>query len=97
MPLYIQTDGAQFEPNVRNKEDPIPLTATITVTGTVADHQYELFRYNSTAALPSGPDFAIGYQSRQIFIASGPVWKHVDTVPFMSNSAVYYVAVALDF
>ena len=41
--------------------------------------------------------FAIGYQSRLIFIASGPVWKHVDTVPFMSNSAVYYVAVALDF
>ena len=97
MPLYITTDGAQFEPNVRDKQEPIPLTATITVTGLTADHQYELFRYNSTDSLPAGPDFSVGHQTRLVFIAGGPVWRHVDTLPFPSNSAVYYVCVQLDF
>jgi hypothetical protein len=93
-PLSLSTPGSVSEPDVRMGQSPSSLTGTVTVTGLTVGASYILYRYNSTAALPMGPNFDIGYDTKTPFTAAAPSWTFDDTKPFASNTAVYYVAVA---
>ena len=90
LPVSLATSGSAGEPNVRIGQPPVPLTGTVTVSGLTKGTSCFLCRYNSTAALPSGPPF-VGC-TKTAFVAPAATWVYTDPIPFASNSAVYYVA-----
>jgi hypothetical protein len=78
------------EPNVRTGHKSVPLTATLHIRGLVSGNEYEIFRYNSTEALPSGPPF-VGAERSKVFTASNFEWWWLDPITFDSHAAVYYI------
>jgi hypothetical protein len=94
-PLSLSTLGSVSEPDVRMGQSPSNLRGTVTVTGLTTGSNYILYRYGSTAALPTGPNnWDTGFETKTPFTATGATWKFDDPKTFASNTAVYYVAVA---
>lgn len=89
--VNIDVDN-QLEPNVRSQEKAVQLHATVQVHGLKVGGQYVLYRYASTEALPSS-EFDQGYEHKTLFTATGETWEQQDPNPFLSDKAVYYVAV----
>jgi len=81
------------EPNVRLGRKSVSLHGALHIQGLVSGDQYQIFRYNSTASLPSGPPFT-GAERTKEFTASNTEWWWLDPVPFDSHSAVYYIVAA---
>ena len=92
IPVSVQTSGAVEEPNVRQGARPATLYANVTVTGLTAGSQYVLYRYGSTESLPAGPPFAPAAEASTPFTAAGDTHSYADPKPFMSDSAVYWLA-----
>jgi len=69
-------------------------TGTVTISDVQVGSKYTLYRFNSTASLPSQPPFAPTAEYSVDFTAStNPfVWK--DPTTFLSSSSVYYLAEA---
>ena len=78
--------------NVRQGARPATLYANVTVTGLTAGSQYVLYRYGSTESLPAGPPFAPAAEASTPFTAAGDTHSYADPKPFMSDSAVYWLA-----
>ena len=94
LPVSLSTKGASSEPNTRNGEKPTMLSGAVTVSGLTAGKAYTLYRFNSTANLPSGPPFeTAAWESKKAFDASGSTWSYEDPRSFSSASATYYIAV----
>jgi hypothetical protein len=95
LPVSLATPGAAYEPNVRVGEPAVPLKGTVTVRGLRAGARGVLYRFNATDALPAAAPFAPGAaQAVTPFTAAGAEWVFADPVPFPSDGATYYVAVA---
>jgi len=93
LPLSLSVDdAAHTEPDVRSGSKANLVNGTVTVSGLSAGESYQLFRYNSTANLPAQAPFAPTAQVVTNFDASDTTWTHVDPLPFMSDTAVYYLA-----
>jgi hypothetical protein len=91
-PVSVSTPGSAGEPNVRAGQPAVPLLATLTVTGLTSGSSYVLYRYNGTALLPQGPPFSAGAESATPFTAKGASESLADPTPFMSDTAVYWLA-----
>jgi len=93
LPVILGVDS-QSEPNIRSSwgGDAVALRGTVTVSGLTAGNNYVLYRYGSTATLPTGSSTE-GYEHKTPFTADGSTWIFADPNTFMSSSAVYYVAV----
>jgi hypothetical protein len=94
LPVVLNVD-TQNEPNIRSWSQAKDLHGTVTVSGLTAGHNYILYRYGSTASLPTGSSVQ-GYENKIPFTAEGETWTHKDTNTFKSSSATYYVAVPAD-
>jgi len=94
LPVSITTDGAVFEPNVREGSPPKQLKAKVKVSGLSVGKKYTVYRYDGTDKLPKGPPFDVGYSYKTSFTALGKTKSFTDPNSFSSASAVYYVAVA---
>ena len=92
--VALEIDAAE-EPDVREGEKPLALRGTLTVTGLTPGAEYALYRYNGTAALPAAAPFDLGAEVATRFTPTLATWRYVDPEPLMSNTAVYYLAVAL--
>lgn len=81
------------EPNVRSRlTKPVPVHGTAMVSGLTKGNKYTLYRYGSTADLPSAPPFnKTNAEFAVNFEANGDTWNYTDPNPFMSNTATYYV------
>lgn len=93
LPVSLMVD-ITYEPNVRNRERASQVHGKVTVSGLTSGTSYTLFRYGSTADLPSGPPFAPKAEHTKDFVATGPTWTYSDPNTFASNSATYYLAAA---
>ena len=93
-PTSVSTPGAAGEPNVRAGQPAVALQATLTVTGLTAGSAYVLYRYNGTDALPAGPPFDVGFQAKTPFTAAKDSFVFADPLPFMSDTAVYWLTAA---
>lgn len=91
LPVHIDVDK-QEEPDVRQKQKPIDLHATVTVRGLTAGKSYVLYRYKGFNAFPS-QGFDRDYDRKVHFVAAGVEWTYKDAEPFLSDGAVYYIAV----
>lgn len=91
LPVTIDVDK-QEEPNVRTFQKATPLHATVTVKGLTKGTSYVLYRYEGINSFPAS-DFDQGYKKKTPFVASGETWKLKDPDSFLSNGAVYYIAV----
>ena len=80
------------EPNVRRWQRSIPLHGTVHITGMDSDSTYVLYRYNSTAMLPSEPPFEPTAERITEFQPGNYEWWYEDPKPFDSHSATYYLA-----
>ena len=90
-PTSVSTPGSAGEPNVRQGQPAVALSATLTVTGLTSGTKYILYRYNGTAALPAAPPLDVGAQTKTPFTAAGTSFVHKDPLPFFSDTAVYWV------
>eukprot|EP00966_Prymnesium_polylepis_P219068 5069368-Prymnesium_polylepis.2 len=93
LPVALSTSGASSEPNVRTGASPILLHGNVTVSGLKPQGAYVLYRYNSTANLPSAPPFASSaYEFKLPFAPEHSTWSWADPNPFSSAGATYYIA-----
>jgi len=94
VPTALMVSNAKLEhvdePNVRTGHKSIPLTATLHIQGLISGQEYEIFRFNSTEALPKGPPFT-GAERSKVFTASDVEWWWLDPSTFNSHSAIYYL------
>jgi len=91
LPVHIDVDKQQ-EPDVRQKQKPIELHATVTVRGLTAGQSYALYRYTGYNSFPSQV-FDHDYDRKVHFVAADVEWTYKDAEPFLSDGAVYYIAV----
>jgi len=91
LPVSLQVDITQ-EPNVRSGSRPKPVHGKVTVSGLTSGSNYTLFRYKSTADLPTAQPFAPKAEYITDFVATGKNWTYNDPHTFESNSATYYLA-----
>jgi len=93
VPIQMDVDQ-QSEPNIRLNQSSVPLQATVTVRGLTAGRTYTLYRYDGINSFPV-KDFERhgGYNYKLPFVASDSTFKYVDPNTFLSNGAVYYIAV----
>lgn len=94
LPVVLNVD-TQNEPNIRVWQRAKDLHGTVTVSGLVAGQNYALYRFGSTASLPTGSSLE-GYEHKTPFTADGETWTYKDPNSFKSSSATYYVAVPAD-
>jgi len=80
------------EPNVRSGSRPKAIHGKVTVYGLTSGKKYTIYRYKSTADLPSKKPFGPSAESTHDFTASGASYTYSDPSTFMSNSATYYLA-----
>jgi hypothetical protein len=92
LPVQIDVDH-QIEPNVRSHEKPLPFQATVTISRLTAGKSYILYRYSGINSFPD-KDFEKGYDHKIAFVASNSTYIFKDPNSFLSNGAVYYIAVA---
>jgi hypothetical protein len=92
LPLYIDVDH-QDEPNIRIHQKPILLRAKVMIQGLRVGGSYILYRYKGFNSFPAA-NAGQGYDSRFEFVASAENQVHQDPKPFLSDGAVYYMAVA---
>lgn len=88
LPTSLQVDS-QDEPDIRRGELPIRMHGVVTVSGLNAGAHYVLYRYNSTAALPTDGSVA-GFESRVPFTATAETWVYHVPAPIVSSSATYF-------
>eukprot|EP00322_Chrysochromulina_rotalis_P027487 CAMPEP_0115830236 /NCGR_PEP_ID=MMETSP0287-20121206/1515_1 /TAXON_ID=412157 /ORGANISM="Chrysochromulina rotalis, Strain UIO044" /LENGTH=568 /DNA_ID=CAMNT_0003283537 /DNA_START=154 /DNA_END=1860 /DNA_ORIENTATION=- len=93
LPVYLSTEGAVYEPQIRSGETPSHLRAIATISGLTVGSRYTVYRYDSTVALPPSTSSMAGYTSSHNFVASATEYQYSDPKAFLSSSAVYYVAV----
>jgi len=91
LPVQIDVDH-QIEPNVRSSQKPVPFQATVTVSSLTAGQAYTLYRYKGFNSFPA-KDFEHGYDHKLPFVASSSTFTYKDPDSFLSNGAVYYIAV----
>mmetsp|Transcript_43510 Transcript_43510/g.100121 ORF Transcript_43510/g.100121 Transcript_43510/m.100121 type:complete len:362 (+) Transcript_43510:118-1203(+) len=82
------------EPVVRIGDAPVDLNASVTIWGLEVGKRYALYRYNSTASLPTAA-LDIGFEHKTYFLGPAEVWTFKDPNPIRSNGVAYYVAVRL--
>jgi hypothetical protein len=92
LPVQIDVDH-QSEPDVRSRDKPVPFQATVTVRSLAAGQSYVLYRYSGFNSFPE-KDFEKGYDHKLPFVASSSTYTYKDPNSFLSNGAVYYIAVA---
>ena len=89
LPTSLAVDSDD-EPNTRERfVKPLHMTGTITVGELTAGSSYSLYRYNSTANVPTDGTTA-GYSHKTDFVAKGPSYVYEDPVKISSDAAVYY-------
>jgi hypothetical protein len=91
LPLQLDVDK-QEEPNVRLGQKPVPLRATVTVRGLSVGKSYILYRYNGFNSFPAS-NVSHGYDKKTRFVALSDTWMSEDPEFFLSDGAVYYLAV----
>ena len=92
MPLRIDVDR-DYEPDPREGQQPVPMHATIEVSSLEAGRKYTLYSFRGFNAFPAtGVD---GYDTKLEFTAANGTtkWSYRDPKDFLSDSAVYYMAV----
>jgi hypothetical protein len=93
VPVHL-TVASDHEPDPTSGQMPVPMKATVTVTGLTAGKQYTLLRYGDYTKVPtSGPPSAYlssPADSKVPFTAMGTEWTHDDPQPFSSDTAVFY-------
>merc|ERR1712048_879880 len=82
LPVVLKVDR-QDDPNIRSRwgGKAVALHGTVTVSGLTVGHDYVLYRYGSTASLPSGSSTQ-GYEHRTTFTADGETWTFKDPSTF---------------
>lgn len=90
LPVSLSVD-IQYEHNVRSGESAKHVHGKVTVSGLKSGTAYTIYRYKSTADLPSGPPFT-NAQFTKDFTATGATYTWADPNTFQSNSATYYLA-----
>jgi len=93
LPVSLVVD-INAEPNIRSGGRAKAVHGKVTVSGLTSGKSYTLYRYKSTASLPSRPPFATGAEYTHDFTASGPSYVYSDPNSFLSSSATYYLAAA---
>jgi len=93
LPVSLSVDITK-EPNVRSGSRPSQIHGKVTVTGLTSGTSYTIYRYKSTADLPSKQPFAPNAEYTTDFVASGTSYTWSDPHTFASNSATYYLAAA---
>jgi hypothetical protein len=79
------------EPNPRAGEKPVPMYATVEVRELTPGGAYTLYSYRGLNSFPASG--VAGYDAKLDFAATSDMWSYRDPTPFLSNDAVYYVAV----
>lgn len=99
--LLVRIDvDRDYEPDPREGQKPVPMHANVEVSELSVGNNYTLYSFHGFNTLPaSGVD---GYDAKVDFTATSGTWRYRDPNPFLSDGAVYYVAVecsgsAVDF
>ena len=89
LPASLHVDPWKSEPDTRSGEKPTPLKGTLTITGTQAGQEYDIYRWdNSKDAFTYHPDF-----KHSTFKATESEHVFEDPKTFLSSSATYYSCV----
>ena len=64
--------------------------AKVAVHGLRTGQHATLYRYRGVNSFPDAG--IVGYESKHAFTATSSVWRHRDPAPFLSDDAVYYIA-----
>lgn len=91
VPVSLAVDITR-EPDVRERMQPTDIHGTATVRGLTSGATYTLYRYASTADVPSSAPFGAKAEASHTFVASGENYVYADPKAFSSHSATYYVA-----
>jgi len=91
LPVTIDVDR-QEEPNVRSNVTAVELHATVTVNGLSPGKSYVLYRYKGFNSFPAS-ELDQGYDRKYQFVAGEKSWTYKDPESFLSNGAMYYIAV----
>jgi hypothetical protein len=82
------------EPNVSQGQAAVAMTASVTVGGLTAGHDYALLRYDDYTAVPTAGTaaafLASRFSHRVDFTATDAPWTYADPTSFLSSGAVYY-------
>jgi hypothetical protein len=89
-PVGIEVD-VEEEPDPREGGKPVRMHASVTVRALTVGARYVLYRYGGINAFPASG--VAGYDSEVAFTATATEWNHRDPEAFMSDDAVYYLAV----
>jgi len=89
-PVGIEV-GIEEEPDPREGGKPVRMHASVTVRALTVGARYVLYRYGGINAFPASG--VAGYDSEVAFTATATEWNHRDPEAFMSDDAVYYLAV----
>jgi hypothetical protein len=92
------TVASSSEPNVSAGDSPVPMTATVTVSGLTAGNEYSLLRYDDHTNVPgsaSAADYAASaYTHRTDFAATTATWTLQDPNTFASDGSATYRCVS---
>ena len=92
MPISLQVDPWEREPDLRKHESPIQLAGTVTAEGLSAGSRYSLYRWDSV-------EEAFTYREKYkqtTFTAANGTFVYEDPVTFWNNGTVYYRCVSDD-
>jgi hypothetical protein len=92
-------DGRWDEPDWGSEnnlnEAPVPLTATVTISGLTAGSSYALLRFDEASALPSRGGFLTARWSRKVVFVAAGAWMRVALPePIQSDGTYFYRCVA---
>lgn len=90
LPVSIDVD-ISTEPDSRDHQKPAHIHANVTVRDLTAGAAYTLYRYSGLNKFPKSG--TAGYHSKKAFTAAADAWHYRDPEAFLSNEAVYYIAV----
>jgi len=94
LPMSLYVDNWK-EPNVRQGEKPVEMTATLFVKGLTAGKKYVVYMYETTEAYPTDSLFheAESHKVKYPFTAEKDTFKFTAPDKIMSNEMAYYVCV----